>query len=130
MRFEEVKRADGEGVQALSALATSIVREHFDPIIGKAQNDYMLEKFQSVPALRSQLESGTTTRHGPMSGWGLSASARKRTTSAQASAWTTLSTATTCKGRKKPALHRGGSPCAAPVFCGIICARQRAGARR
>ena len=58
MRFEEVKRADEEQVQALSALATSIVREHFDPIIGKAQNDYMLEKFQSVPALRSQLESG------------------------------------------------------------------------
>ena len=58
MRFEEVKRADEEQVQALSALATSIVREHFDPIIGKAQNDYMLEKFQSVPALRGQLESG------------------------------------------------------------------------
>ena len=58
MRFEEVKRADEEQVQTLSALATSIVREHFDPIIGKAQNDYMLEKFQSVPALRSQLESG------------------------------------------------------------------------
>ena len=53
MRFEEVKRADEEQVQTLSALATSIVREHFDPIIGKAQNDYMLEKFQSVPALRS-----------------------------------------------------------------------------
>ena len=34
MRFEEVKRADEEQVQALSALATSIVREHFDPDTG------------------------------------------------------------------------------------------------
>ncbi|MGI5883326.1 MAG: GNAT family N-acetyltransferase [Candidatus Spyradocola sp.] len=58
MRFEEVKRADEEAIRALSALATAIIREHFDPLIGKAQNDYMLEKFQSVPALCRQLEDG------------------------------------------------------------------------
>ena len=39
-------------------MATEIVREHYDPILGKAQNDYMLEKFQSPHAIRSQLEHG------------------------------------------------------------------------
>lgn len=42
----------------LSAKATAIVREHFDPIIGTAQNDYMLKKFQSEEAIRGQFDHG------------------------------------------------------------------------
>lgn len=45
-------------IEALSALATAIVREHYDPIIGPEQNDYMLEKFQSPAALRAQMAAG------------------------------------------------------------------------
>ena len=44
-------------VARMSALATSIVREHFDPLIGKEQNDYMLALFQSEPSIRNQMAS-------------------------------------------------------------------------
>ena len=45
-------------IPILSKLATDILREHFDPIIGKAQNDYMLEKYQSIPAIQEQFKKG------------------------------------------------------------------------
>lgn len=45
-------------IQDLSEFATAIVREHFNPIIGKAQNDYMIEKFQSPESIRAQIEDG------------------------------------------------------------------------
>ena len=56
--FERVQAGETEKIAALSALATAIVREHFDPIIGRAQNDYMLAMFQTVPAITGQLEHG------------------------------------------------------------------------
>ena len=56
--FERVQAGETEKIEALSALATAIVREHFDPIIGRAQNDYMLAMFQTVPAITGQLEHG------------------------------------------------------------------------
>ena len=42
----------------MSAMAEVIVREHFDPLIGKEQNDYMITMFQTPEAIRSQLEHG------------------------------------------------------------------------
>ena len=42
----------------LSKTAAEIVREHFDPIIGTEQNDYMIAMFQSVPAITEQFETG------------------------------------------------------------------------
>ena len=56
--FERVQAGETEKIEALSALAAAIVREHVDPIIGKAQNDYMLAMFQTVPAITRQLEHG------------------------------------------------------------------------
>lgn len=50
---------DEEQIQEMSALATEIVREHFDPIIGKEQNDYMIARSQSPEAIRDQLEGGS-----------------------------------------------------------------------
>ena len=44
-----------EGVKELSSLAEEIWREHFTPILPEGQVDYMLEKFQSVPAMTKQL---------------------------------------------------------------------------
>ena len=58
MKFEKVELQNPAGVAALSALATDIVREHFDPLIGKAQNDYMISRFQTVEAITNQLEHG------------------------------------------------------------------------
>lgn len=52
------KKATSDDIPLLSKVATEIVREHFDPIIGKAQNDYMIERFQSVSAVREQLSHG------------------------------------------------------------------------
>lgn len=39
----------------IAALADDIWHEHFTPIIGTAQVDYMLDKFQSVDALNRQI---------------------------------------------------------------------------
>jgi len=51
-------KIDSSEIQTLSKVASEIVREHFDPIIGTAQNDYMLAKFQSEEAIREQFEHG------------------------------------------------------------------------
>lgn len=57
MEFQTVTLTDERAIAELSQMASEIVKEHFDPIIGAAQNDYMIERFQSVPAIRRQLES-------------------------------------------------------------------------
>ena len=47
-----------ERVAAVAALAREIWTEHYVPIIGPDQVRYMLEKFQSVAAIRRDLVSG------------------------------------------------------------------------
>lgn len=42
----------------LSKVASAVVKEHFDPLIGPEQNDYMIARFQSVDAIRRQLADG------------------------------------------------------------------------
>lgn len=49
---------DDEGIREIAVLAEEIWNQHFVPIIGKAQVDYMVEKFQSYPALKAQIEDG------------------------------------------------------------------------
>ncbi|OHX66163.1 GNAT family N-acetyltransferase [Flammeovirga pacifica] len=39
-------------------LANKIWNEHYTPIIGKAQVDYMLKKFQNFDVMKSQVEKG------------------------------------------------------------------------
>ena len=56
--FEQITKEDSEKVEELSELASRIVKEHYDPIIGPEQNDYMIEMFQSPQAIREQLEHG------------------------------------------------------------------------
>ena len=58
MTFERLPLSDERGIREMSEMATEIVREHFDPIIGKAQNDYMIGRFQAPEAIRDQLERG------------------------------------------------------------------------
>lgn len=47
-----------EEVMDLSFLASAIVKEHFDPLIGADQNDYMLSLFQTPEAIQKQMEDG------------------------------------------------------------------------
>ena len=56
MRIIEVK--DKRQVETVASLAEEIWKQHFTPIIGKEQVDYMLNKFQSVPAIKTQLKEG------------------------------------------------------------------------
>ena len=58
MIFERLDPADAAGISEMSAVASAIVREHYDPILGTEQNDYMLEKFQSPEAIKEQLDHG------------------------------------------------------------------------
>jgi ribosomal protein S18 acetylase RimI-like enzyme len=45
-------------IAAVATLAHLIWREHYVPIIGKEQVDYMLEIFQSAPAISAQIANG------------------------------------------------------------------------
>ena len=56
--FVPVTLDEPEKIEELSALASEIVKEHYDPLLGSEQNDYMIEMFQSVPAITGQLEHG------------------------------------------------------------------------
>ncbi|MBF0265104.1 MAG: GNAT family N-acetyltransferase [Gammaproteobacteria bacterium] len=45
-------------INTVANLAHEIWNQHFVPIIGQAQVDYMLEKFQSVDAISEQINDG------------------------------------------------------------------------
>lgn len=47
-----------EDIVAVARLAREIWVEHYVPIIGRAQVDYMLDKFQSPAAIRGQITAG------------------------------------------------------------------------
>lgn len=47
-----------EELKEIAALAEEIWNQHFVRIIGKEQVDYMVDKFQSYPALKKQTEEG------------------------------------------------------------------------
>lgn len=54
----EFEKVTDTTTDELSVLASSIVKEHYDPILGPEQNDYMIDKFQSPNAIRQQIKSG------------------------------------------------------------------------
>lgn len=56
MTIEEVSTETQ--IETVARLANEIWNQHFVPIIGKAQVDYMLEKFQSKRAISEQIGSG------------------------------------------------------------------------
>lgn len=58
MIYTKIDINDSKSVSVLSKLASKIVKEHFDPLIGSQQNDYMIQKFQSVTAIKEQLQHG------------------------------------------------------------------------
>jgi ribosomal protein S18 acetylase RimI-like enzyme len=45
-------------IEQVAGLAKTIWAEHYTPIIGEAQVEYMLENYQSVPAIHDQIKKG------------------------------------------------------------------------
>ncbi|MGN0918937.1 MAG: GNAT family N-acetyltransferase [Oxalobacter sp.] len=58
MDFQKISADDGYAIKTLSAVAIEIIKEHYDSIIGSVMNDYMIQMFQSVPAITQQLQTG------------------------------------------------------------------------
>src|SRR5699024_10598364 len=58
MNFIKIIPSDIEAINKLSKLASAIIKEHYDPILGETQNDYMIDKFQSAQSIAEQLEQG------------------------------------------------------------------------
>jgi diamine N-acetyltransferase len=55
---EFIQATNDSQIKEIADMAEIIWNEHFVPIIGQEQVDYMVEKFQSFPALKSQIEDG------------------------------------------------------------------------
>ncbi len=55
-KIKAVKVVGKKLIPVVESLAYSIWREHYTPIIGRHQVEYMLEKFQSKEALLNQIE--------------------------------------------------------------------------
>ena len=58
LEFIKASSSDEAGINKLSAMAKEIVKDYYDPIIGPAQNDYMIEMFQSPRGLKRQIDAG------------------------------------------------------------------------
>jgi diamine N-acetyltransferase len=48
----------GERIRQIATLAREIWYEYYVPLIGRAQVDYMLAKFQSIEAMQEQIRNG------------------------------------------------------------------------
>jgi ribosomal protein S18 acetylase RimI-like enzyme len=53
-----IKVTSQEHTESVAALAREIWTEHYTPIIGREQVEYMLARFQSTPAIAEQLTDG------------------------------------------------------------------------
>ncbi len=51
-----VPATDPSRIETIARLARAIWTDHYVPVIGKEQTDYMLDRFQSAEAIRSQIE--------------------------------------------------------------------------
>ena len=58
MNTDIIPVATAGQIQTVANLARDIWTGHYTPIIGRAQVDYMLDRFQSVPAIASQIAQG------------------------------------------------------------------------
>lgn len=56
--FKKLEKTNEEEVRVMSRMASSIVKEHFDPLVGPEQNDYMIAMFQTEQAIAGQLDAG------------------------------------------------------------------------
>lgn len=57
-KIDIIEASDFELIAKIAKLADRIWREHYIPIIGKGQVDYMIDKFQSQAAIKQQIQGG------------------------------------------------------------------------
>ena len=67
-KVEFVNAQSDEDIRRVAVLAEEIWHEHFTDIIGEAQVNYMVEKFQSYPALKAQIATGMNIIRSCMTG--------------------------------------------------------------
>lgn len=53
-----VRAVTDSDIKDIAVIASEIWHEHFTDIIGEEQVNYMIEKFQSYPALKEQIKNG------------------------------------------------------------------------
>ena len=53
-----IEKVEPSRVEALAEVANGIWHEYFTPLLGIEQVEYMVDKFQSVKGITSQLDSG------------------------------------------------------------------------
>lgn len=58
MTFDRIDLNNKDALELTSKVASEIVKDYYDPLLGPAQNDYMIEKFQSPHAIESQIQKG------------------------------------------------------------------------
>lgn len=58
IRFKKLEKNNKDDIAAMSRMASSIVKEHFDPLVGPEQNDYMIRMFQTEEAIAGQMDTG------------------------------------------------------------------------
>lgn len=58
MTFEKIDLNNKEMLALTSKVASEIVKDYYDSILGAAQNDYMINKFQSIQAIENQIIKG------------------------------------------------------------------------
>lgn len=54
----EIRQPNENEIETLSKVASAIVKEHYDPLLGSEQNDYMIAMFQSESGIRKQIAEG------------------------------------------------------------------------
>ena len=62
LSFDLLDISDESSVNELSSMASEIWHEHYDPILGRAQVDYMVERFLSPAAIKEQVGEGYSYR--------------------------------------------------------------------
>lgn len=58
MRTTLKKMTTVEELKEMSSLATEILKEHYDPIVGEETNSHMLKKYQSVEGIAAEVKGG------------------------------------------------------------------------
>ena len=58
LTFAELYLSEDKNIRVMSALASSIVKEYYDSLLGEEQNAYMIEMFQSYDSIKNQLAAG------------------------------------------------------------------------
>ena len=58
MTLPVISAVKNEDIPNIARIAPPIWHQHYDPIIGEKQVDYMLEKFQSEKAIHNQMSEG------------------------------------------------------------------------